>query len=280
MKFEAFDSSQTEGESRREVSLALSEEEKKLYELIIGAGGVIDSRAWRWQSYAIARSEKVTQLLKKGMIGKCERTLENSTLFYDNLDERLKKLSEHPRGIEVYYELKHEAGYPDEHIPILYAEILKRYDELKRANRRMPDRRILAAAFVLTCRGKYQCPTKMLRYFKLAGGISTVCEMGEKIGEGIRYDPEERIKAYIPKLNLDEVSLQKFRELWEKEREEGVPVTPVYIGALAYVAARLSNKKIPQREIAHTLGISIEGLRRSAKKICERQGLSLPTVRR
>jgi len=246
----------------------------KPYFRIVDEGGIVWYKNFYFADIPNVE-EKVEYLIRKKVIGKCERTLDDGVLLYDNFDSRFTPFLKHPQGIEVYYELKYVAQYPDEHIPTLHAEILKRYDELKKTNKNLANRKILATAFVLTCRGKYQCPTKMRRYFKAAGSLSTVYKISEKIGEKPRYDSDERINAYINKLNLDEDSFQKFLELLEKEKEEGkVAITPAYLGGLAYVATRLSGIKIRQCDIAKILGTSEAGIRVNVKKICERQGLN------
>jgi hypothetical protein len=95
--------------------------------------------------------------------------------------------------------------------------------------------------------------------------------MGEKIGEGLRYDADARVKAYIPKLEFEDATRKIF--LFIRERKGGEGVTGAYIGGLAYFAeqqayrAGLIKSSKRQLDIARLVGASESGIRINAKKI-------------
>lgn len=232
-----------------------------LYNIILKNDGIVCPRTniYNKGSYFIDDEEffpeDIENLVKGGIIGKRDRTFQEigqaPILLFDNSDARFTKAKKHPMGIETYYELKCEAKHTEKDIPILLDKILEKYERLLKKH--VPRSKILATAIALTCRGEYQCPVNMRRYFGKAGGPSAVMKAGERIGANIRYDPDKRIKAFIPKLGLKGESLQEFMRLWRKDKEKGAVVNGPYAGGLAYLA----KERVGQPETLLNIGIKL-----------------------
>jgi len=271
--------SSAEKKLNEELKSLFSEEREELYRIampyfwIVAKGGIISTDL---SLFSQKEKEQIERLVEKKVVEKRDRILDkNEVLLFDNFDAKFNQALKHPLGIETYYELKYVAGHSEENIPILLSEILSKYDKLCKVFPKVPRKKNLATAIALTCRGKYQCPTNMSRYFRMAGGFLAVHDAGEKIGESLRYDPDSRIRAYLPKLGLEKDSKRKYMELWKKEKGK-VAVTLPYIGGLAYVASYLAGQHLTQKDIGEKLGVTEMSIRKNAKRIFIRQGLRDP----
>jgi hypothetical protein len=271
--------SSAEKKLKEELKSLFSEEREELYRIampyfwIVAKGSIISTDL---SLFSQKEKEQIERLVEKKVIGKRDRVLDTyKVLLFDNFDAKFDQALKHPLGIETYYELKYVAGHSEEDIPILLSEILSKYDKLCKVFPKVPRKKNLATAIALTCRGKYQCPANMSRYFRMAGGFLAVHDAGEKIGESLRYDPDSRIRAYLPKLGLEKDSKRKYMELWKKEKGK-VAVTLPYIGGLAYVASYLSGQHLTQKDIGEKLGVTEMSIRKNAERIFIRQGLRDP----
>jgi len=284
------DDSPAERRLKYELNSLFSQEEIDLdrlgepYFALIEWGGLVHAskcpRSRSEDGYEIGHKwfpiETVENLVEKKAIGKRDRTLrgiaEIDFLFFDNFDATFNNIAKHPIGIEAYYELKYEAKHSDKDMPILLDKVLAKYDKLHEVFKRATRSKLLATAIALTCRGEYQCPVNMKYYFQTAGGFSAVKRAGDMIGEEIRYDPDARVKAFIPKLGLNKESLRAYMEIWRKERGK-VPVMNAYVGGLAYTAMKLGGQPKTQKDVAELVGASEVAVRDSAREIAVRQGI-------
>jgi len=225
-------------------------------------------------------AKKVDELIEKKAMGIAKRLLEdkppvNAFLIYHNLDERLGPISSHPLVPELYFELKH-AGHREEDMQELVKSVISTYEKLSTANKCVTHRIRLARAIALTCRGKYQCPTNMRKYFKIGGGPAKIQAAGEAVGEELNYNPRRLLKSWIlkaqKKFEVGEEFEQEVMRLRKNDRTNPI-ASPAYISALAYLALTSADskvaEKITQQEVAGFFGVTDEGLRINVHKYCD-----------
>jgi len=221
------------------------------------------------------------RLIAKQAIGKTDRILEKNThsnviLFYDKLDARFGSTSSHPLAPEIYFELKHVAGHREEDMEGLMESVISTYEKLSAVSRYISSRKRLARAIALTCRGKYQCPTNMRKYFNIGGGLLRIQEAGEAVGEEFGYNPRRLLKSWILKARREfEVGKEFEQEVMRlRKNDKTNPIVgPSYIAALSYLALTSADskfaEKITQQQVAEFFGVSDTGFRISLRKYCD-----------
>jgi len=177
---------------------------------------------------------------------------------------------------EVYFELRYVAGHREEDMQELVKSVISTYEKLSATRMYVTPRIKLARAFALTCRGKYQCPTNMKKYFKIGGGLSKIHAAGEAVGEELGYNPRRLLKSWILKTQRKfEVGEEFEKEVMRlRKNDKTNPIVgPSYIAALSYLALTSADskvaEKITQQQVAEFFGVSDTGFRISLRKYCD-----------
>jgi hypothetical protein len=241
------------------------------------------------EKHAISTSKndvrEFDRLIEKKVFGKTERLLlekkdePEPLLIFDNLDARFGLSSSHHLAPETYFELRHIGGHTEKNATILLEDVLSTYNKLELVLKYTTPRKALATAIALICRGKYQCPMGMRKYFKIAGGPTKVAEAGEIIGIRLRYDPEERIKSWALKmqrsLGVGEDFVQKMMELCNNDKNRPA-ISNVYMAGVSYKALIDIGVKKTQQEIADVADVTESMLRKHFYNYCDRNNIFLP----
>lgn len=171
----------------------------------------------------------------------------------------------------VKYELR-VLGYKNETIEKLAPKITEKAVELKGLTKKRKSRDLLSAAIALTCRGEYNCPINIKKYYTKGRKIITECN------EKLVLNPNELYVNTINKLKdelklsdiVSENCIELFDFIYSKySKQVNLGNVLAFAAGAVYLMARKHGDCKTQREITQVLGTKEGTIRSYANKIAE-----------